>query len=103
MCRQGRSTARNEPHCIEVAQRPDGRKQRANEIKSRYQRHSHVDEFLCLRGSIDIRRFIELARNGEPTGEEDESPKWQPFPNMSVDDGAKGKVGAVKPGWAVDL
>ena len=87
----------NQIHGGEIADRPEGGEQRADQIEVPQQREDDVGETAAAAGSVYVGRFIDLLRDRHPAGEEGQRPERHPFPDVGDDVRSEGEPAVIEP------
>ena len=78
----GRAAAGQQVDAVEVADREDHREQGAGDVERADRRPGDEAEAMPGAGAVDRRRLVELARDGEPAGQQDQGPERQRLPDV---------------------
>ncbi len=81
----GRSAAGQEIDAVEVAERPDHREQRAGDVERLHRRPGDEAEFLPPGRAVDVGGLEQIVRDRKPSGDEDQGPERQRFPDVHAD------------------
>src|SRR5262249_38923484 len=84
-------------HGREIADRPEGGQERADEVEVPQQREDDMDEATTAARAVYVGRFIDLLWDRRAGGEEGQSPEGHPFPDVGDDVRSEGKPAAREP------